>query len=177
MKRGPYEVITSREVYKNLWISLREDSIIRHNGEEGIFGIVESLSGVSIVALNEKKEIYLIKEYAYAIDRYTIGIPTGGVDENETLLDAAKRELQEETGLVAADWIELGHIDPYTMIVKGPQHLFLALGVKKETEKEAEIELLTMPFTEAYNMVMESSITHAGSAMAIMKAKEYLEKN
>jgi 8-oxo-dGTP pyrophosphatase MutT (NUDIX family) len=176
MKRGPYEVISTEEKYKNPWITVHEDKIIRPNGEEGVYGVVEYSTGVSTVALNEKNEIYLVKEYAYAIDEYSISLPSGGVDEGETPIEAAKRELKEEAGVSAPEWVELGYINPFTMVINGPMYLFLAKGATVANEHEEEFELLTVPFEDAYQMVIESKINHAGSVVGILKAKEYLNR-
>ena len=174
MKRGPYKVTATKEIYKNPWITVHEDKIIRPNGEEGIYGVVEYSPGVAVVAINNKNEIFLVKEYAYAIDEYNTSIPSGGIDANETPLDAAKRELKEEAGVIASEWIELGYVNPFTMIVNGPQYLFLAKNARIDGKHEEEFELITVPFTEAVQMVMDSKINHAGSCVAIMKAREYL---
>lgn len=176
MKRGPYEITSSKQIYKNPWITVREDEVIRPNGEKGMFGVVDYLSGAAIVALTDKNEIFLVKEYAYAIDDYTISLPSGAVDEGESPLEAAKRELMEEAGVSAPEWTDLGLIHPFTMIIKGPQYLFLAKGATVTSGHEDECELLTIPFTEAYQMVMDNKITHAGSCLAILKAREFLHQ-
>lgn len=176
MKRGPYEITSVKEIYKNPWITVHEDTIIRPNGEEGIYGVVEYSPGVAVVALNNKNEVYLVREYAYAINEYNTSIPSGGVDANETPLDAAKRELKEEAGVVADDWIDLGYVNPFTMIIKGPQYLFMAKNALIESEHEEEFEVLTVPFADAYQMVMESKINHAGSCVAILKTHQSLQK-
>lgn len=169
-------MISSKDVYKNPWIRVHEDKIVRPNGKEGVYGIIEYSPGVAIVAINEQNEIYLVKEYAYAIDEYNVSIPSGGVDPNESPLDAAKRELHEEAGVSAPEWIDLGYVNPFTMIVNGPQHLFLAKGAVVDSEHEEEFELIKVPFDEAYQMVMQSKINHAGSCVAILKAKAFLQK-
>lgn len=174
MKRGPYEITSKKDIYKNSWIQVHEDLVIRPDGEKGIFGIVEYSSGVSIVALNKQNEIFLIKEYVYAIDEYNISLPQGGIELNETPINAAKRELQEETGLISDKWTELGYINPYTMIIKGPIHLFLAQNVQQISVHEPEIEIFTVPFTTAVQWVMESKINHSGSCMAILKARDFV---
>jgi 8-oxo-dGTP pyrophosphatase MutT (NUDIX family) len=176
-KRGPYTVLSSEVKYKNSWISVREDKIIRPNGKEGVYGIIEYGEGVTVVALNKNREIFLVKEYCYAIDEYNLSCPSGGVDSKETPLDAAKRELSEEAGVTSDKWFDLGYIHPFTMIINSPVTLFLALDAEIKQEHEEENKLYTMPFSEAYQMVIESRINHAGSCMAIMKAKYYLDNN
>lgn len=61
----PYKTIASKTVYENPWIRVREDKIIRPNGEEGIYGVLESNDSVMVVVLNDKKQVYLIKAYSY----------------------------------------------------------------------------------------------------------------
>src|SRR6266568_3431323 len=104
MKKGPFTVLNSKTVYKNDWIEVIEDEVIDAKGKPGLFGVIHYKSGVSVVALNAEREIYLIKEYNYALDNYNYKLPSGGIDAGETPLDGAKRELEEETGLIANNW-------------------------------------------------------------------------
>lgn len=173
--RGPFKVKSSKIVYKNPWIEVREDQVIRPDGNEGIFGTIDYGKGVSVVALNQKKEIYLVKEFSYAINRVSIVVPTGGVDEGETSLEAAKRELREETGVVAQKWQKIGEADPLITILSCPHDLFFAVDTEVFEKEETEIEVLKVPFEEAYKMVLDNKITHAPSCLAILKAKIYLE--
>lgn len=174
MKRGPYEISSTKEIYKNPWIQVREDIVLKPNGDKGLFGVVDYSAGASVVALNKKNEIFLVKEYAYAIDEYSISLPQGGVEPNESPIDAAKRELKEETGVHADEWKELGYINPYTMIIKGPIYLFLAKNAQIVSPHEPEFEIMTVPFETAVQWVMESKINHSGSSIAILKAREFV---
>ena len=175
-KKGPFEVISSKTVYKNPWIEVKEDSVIIPDGKKGVFGTVEYGQGVTIVALNEKREIYLIKEYFYVLEREGMQAPSGGVDAGETPLEAAKRELLEEAGCTAEQWMDLGILHPFTMIIKSPTYLFLALDVTKGENTDSLVKPVTLPFTEAHQMVLDGRTYHAGSAVAIMKAKEWLKE-
>jgi len=177
MKKGPYEVLSSEVKYKNPWITVTEEKVIKPDGKEGVFGIVDYGSGVSVVAINKSKEIYLIREYCYSLEEYGIQLPAGAIDNNEEPLTAAKRELAEETGIISNNWIDLGISNPLTMILKSPAYLFLALNTDEVGRPEAGIEVIKKPFDEAVEMVLRSEITHAGSCNAILRASFYLKRN
>jgi len=175
MKRGPHIIKSSEIKYQNPWISVREDKIVRSNGQAGLYGIVSYSPGVVTVALNKKNEVYLVKEFLYAANKEAPCLPGGGVDAGQYPLEAAKRELQEEAGVAASRWVSLGHIEPYPMIVEGKQYLFLAQEAKIVTKHEEEFTLMSVSFDEAVAMVMRSEITHAASCIAILKAKATLD--
>lgn len=176
---NPYELISSNQVYKNKWIRVREDKVINPDNSDGFFGIVEMIPGSTVLALNKEKEVYLVKEYRYGIERESIELMSGGLKENESPLDGAKRELQEELGLGASSWIDLGKVDPFTTIVNSPNYLFLAYNLEElenNPDKEEVLEIYTVPFDTALNMVQNGEITHSASCVLILKAARYLEK-
>lgn len=176
MKKGPYKVVSSKIAYKNPWIKIIEEKIEKRGGKPGFYGVIDYGKGVSTVALDDLKNIYLVKEYYYAIEQYALQTPSGAIDKGETALNGAKKELLEETGLRSDNWIELGYVNPLTMILKSPAYLFLALNVEKVGVPEDDIEVVKMPFEKAYEMVLNSEITHAPSCVAILKAKIHLNK-
>ncbi|MDP2671303.1 MAG: NUDIX hydrolase [bacterium] len=172
MKRGPFEVTTTKIVYKNPWIEVREDKIIRPNGKEGLFGVVTGGSGSSIVALTEENEVYLIKEFHYALGDSSYELPSGGIDKGETALNAAKRELQEETGIIAKRWTTLGIVNPLTVLLNAPNHMFLAEGLDEGEPTDEETDLIKIekfPFEKVLEMVDRGEITHSASVTAILK--------
>lgn len=175
MKKGPFKVLSTRKVYKNPWITVREDTVMRPGGGQGLYGVVDYGKGVSIVALSDTMEVFLVKEYYYAIEEYGIQLPSGGIEEKEMPIDAAKRELVEETGGVGKTWYELGFVHPLTMALRSPAYLYLALDVKQKGKGEEHIDVIKVPFAKAYHMVLENKIVHAPSCVAILKAKIFLE--
>lgn len=176
---GPWKIKGSQVRYQNPWITVHEDQVIRPDGKNGIFGVVEMVAGVSVLPLDDNGFVYLTKEFHYAIERDSIEVVSGAVDEGETNLDAAKRELKEELGAEAKEWINLGKLNPFTTVVKSPATMYLAIGIQfseASPEGTEKIDTLKVKFDDAVKMVMESQITHGQSCVLILKASEYLRK-
>ncbi len=174
-QKGPWVVTDSNIVYQNPWIKVHEDKVIRPDKKPGIFGIVEMKSGVSIIPVDEKGNVYLTIEYKYAVERMCIEAIGGGIDKSENKLQAAKRELKEETGLVAKKWIYLGVVDPFTSVISSPNHMYLAENLtqkKSELDGTEILKVVKMPLKKAIDMVMKSKITHGATCVALLKIKD-----
>ncbi|MBU1033124.1 MAG: NUDIX hydrolase [Patescibacteria group bacterium] len=100
--------LNSKIVYKNQWLQLREDTVIRPDGKRGIYSIVERPPVNFIIASDKKGSIFFIKEYRYPIKKTILQLPAGTTDKNKSYLASAKKELFEETGLKAKSWKKLG---------------------------------------------------------------------
>jgi 8-oxo-dGTP pyrophosphatase MutT (NUDIX family) len=176
-QHGPYTVLSSEPKYRNRWIALREDRVIRPGGGEGLFGVVEMTSGSSVLAVDADDSVFLVREYKYAIGRDSLEVVSGAMDEGETPLAAAQRELREETGLVATDWEAMGAVDPFTTAIRCVNHLFLARGLSHTTaspEDGEELAVISLPFDTALRMVLAGEISHAGSCVLILRAARLL---
>ena len=174
---NPFTLISTKKVYENPWISVREDAVQRPNGSEWIFGIVSIQSGANVVIVDEKNNIYLNHEYAYGLWGYEYRIPWWGIDSWETPLEWAQREILEEVGIIAHEWISLGSFRPLTTVLDTVEHIFVARDIEhRETEHEdgEVIKIIKMPYEKALEMVMNSEIVHASSVVAILKAQKYL---
>lgn len=175
--QNPWKTVSTREVYKNAWIRVREDKVIRPDGKPGIYGVVEFPGAVGIVALNAKNEIVLVGQWRYTLNKYSWEIPTGGIDKKESPLHAAKRELNEETGVFAKRWKSLGTMDTSNGATDEVAHLFLATDLtngNSEPEEVEDLQLQWIPLQRAVKMVMNDDITESLSIAAIFRANAIL---
>jgi len=174
---GPYERLSTREVYRNPWIRVRADDVIRPGGIRGEFAVLEMKGGSSTLAVDDDGYVYLVEEYKYGIERLTIEAPSGGFDHGETPLETARRELREEAGIEAAEWIPLGSIHPFTTAVKSPVFLFLARELRmcaQALDPGEVVQVVKMPFAELVDRVMSGEIDHGPTCVLALKAARVL---
>ena len=127
---NPFTLISTKKVYENPWISVREDRVVRPGGKEGIFGVVTMNHGVTVIAIDHDDNVITTDEFAYALEKNSFEVVSGGMDHDESPLECAKRELKEETGYEATEWIDLGYIDPFTSIIRSRNYIFLARDLR-----------------------------------------------
>lgn len=175
---GPWKIKRSREIYKNPWMEVFEDEVIRPDEKDGICGIVKILDGICILPIDDNDYVYLVDQFRYALGKNVIEVAGGSLEKGEETLETAKRELREETGILAYEFISLGAIHPLTTIVKSSSTLYLARKlhfVEAAPEATEKIKILKVKFGEAVEMVMDGRISHGPSCVLILKAKEYLK--
>ncbi len=176
--QNPWKTISSRKVYSNPWMSVREDQVIRPDGQNGIYGVIDTRTATGVVALTPEHEVYLVGQYRYPTDVYSWEIVQGGVDEDEDPLTACKRELQEEAGLIAETWTPIGgeiHLSNCISSEKG--YLFVAEGLS-ETEASPDgtevLQLKKLPLREAVRMAVSGEIVDAVSIIGLLLAEKWL---
>lgn len=126
---------------------------------------------VTIFALTDNNEIYLISQYRRLLEKTTLEAVAGFIDEGETPLIAAKRELKEEVGLTATDWRELAVVNTAGSVTKGEAHLFLARGLKignPEPEDDEDITPVLIPFEKAVEKAINGEINIATTIAGIL---------
>lgn len=171
---NPIQVTGTREVYRGRLVHLREDFVVLPQGTPAVYERVEIKHGASTLAMEDNGDVWLVKEWKYAVGRPSIEVVSGGIEVGEEPLAAARRELREEAGLVAREWMPLGFVDPFTTMLMCPNYLFLARGLenvgRELEEAEAHMELLRMPLEAAVGLVLNGEVTHATSCALILKA-------
>lgn len=167
---NPWRTLDSRRVYENPWISVREDSVVRPDGEPGIYGVVHYKNTAVGVLPVEDDHVYLVGQYRYPLDRYSWEIPEGGCPEGEEPLDAARRELREETGLEAKSWRRLGETYLSNSVADEHAVWFLATDLEPGEQRPEGTEVIgvrRVPLREALAMAMDGRITDALSVLAL----------
>jgi 8-oxo-dGTP pyrophosphatase MutT (NUDIX family) len=177
MKKGPFVETARSTIYRTAWLWVEEARVIRPDGAAGLFGLAHVLPGATVVALDDERNVFLVREYKYAVDRETIELISGGIDAGETPVEAAVRELHEETGYVANKVSEIGVVEPFTTIVSGRIHMILAqeLVYCPGEATDDVVEPFRMPFGQALNMVEAGAITHAPSCVALLRAARMID--
>lgn len=179
MVDSPWKKINSKIAYQNPWIKVREDLVVRPDGSSGSYAIVETNGpSVFIVALTPELEIYLIKLFRYPTQKWSWELPGGGFSGLEPL-EEAKKELEEETGLVASKWISLGSAQVMNGVCNEMSYFFIAKDLKETENKSQEegiVEIKKFPFGKVLEMIKKGEFDDGQSMAAILKASLYLEK-
>ena len=136
---NPWKVLNSEIKYQNPWMRIREDKVITPLGTKGIYGVMESNDSVMIAVLNEKKELYLVRTFSYPAASWNWELPGGGGDQQDPI-EASKRELEEETGILAKSWELLGKTRVCNGFMTERMSVYLAQNISFTGEKEVSTE-------------------------------------
>jgi len=171
-ERPPQEksilTLSTREVYRNPWLSLREDQILRSNGKQGIYSVVDKEDCAVIIPLHidEKEDegrVWLVEQFRYAVQQRCLELPQGGWEMSDVdPEELARGELKEELGLHAERMIYLGTMWIAYGFANQKQHVFLATGLTPtETDPDPEEHDLvahSVPIAEFEKMMLDGVI-------------------
>lgn len=124
---NPWRTISSKVVYQNPWMVVEEDQIVNPSGNPGIYGkVLFRNRAIAIIPLDLENYTWIVGQYRYTLDAYSWEIPMGGVPVKEDMIEGAKRELLEETGITAGKWTKLLTIHPSNSVTDELGYTFLA---------------------------------------------------
>lgn len=171
-QHGPWLIKSRREVYQRDVFSVREDEVIQPDGKPGSYTTIKVTGGSAVLPF-DGEHVYLAQEYRYGVGRMTLETCAGAIDEGETELEAAKRELREELAIEAARWTPLGAVELMTSRLEAPTTLFLAeelTFVEKEDDANERIEVIKRPLEEVVQMALVGELQHGTSCVLILRA-------
>lgn len=158
--------------------ALRDDVIHFPDGADAHYAVVECPDSAFVVPYFDNGDTMLVRQWRHAWDVSSWEVPAGTFDGDEDALACAQRELAEETGLIAVRYTSLGVVHG-AAFVTGSAHLFLAEDLSSSARRpetyEQDMELLRLPFAEAWRAALEGEIAHSGSVTALCRAARALE--
>ncbi|HNV30410.1 MAG TPA: NUDIX hydrolase [Cyclobacteriaceae bacterium] len=171
---NPWQTLSSEEKYDNRWINVTEYQVLNPAGGKGIYGKVHFKNkAIGIVALDENNNTWLVGQWRYTLNEWSWEIPEGGGPLHDDPLQSAKRELKEETGLIANQWTLIQRVHLSNSVSDEEGFIFLAedltTGESELEETEADMKVWKLPFSDALSMVLKGEITDSLTVMAILK--------
>lgn len=167
------EPVSSREVYRGRIVHLFEDTVRLPNGKLASREVMRHPGAVAVVPLTQDGDVILVRQYRYPFAEALLEIPAGKLDAGEQPENCARRELEEETGVEAAELIPLGEFYPSVAVLDEKIHLFLARGLAQKNSHPDEDEFLyveKIPFETLVQRIMEGSVPDGKTQAAVMKA-------
>lgn len=170
---NPWKLQSSKKIFENPWLTLREDEVINPGNGLSHYGKINFKNlAIGIIPLDENNNTWLIGQYRYVPDCYSWEIPMGGGPLNIDPLASAKRELKEETGLIAEDWQELMKLHTSNSVTDERGLVYVARNLTQgETAFEESEDLLIqkLPIDEAIERVLSGEITDAISVAGLLR--------
>jgi 8-oxo-dGTP pyrophosphatase MutT (NUDIX family) len=159
-----WKKLNSKIVYSNPWIKVREDAVLMPNGKESIYGYLEKNQGCFVIALDNEENIYLVRQFRYPLQKVTLELPAGTV-EAEDMIERAKAELLEETGIEAKKWKRLGgfytapgHETSYTNVFLATDLDLSKLSTKGQEDDEAIDDVVKVSLPELKKMIADGKM-------------------
>jgi 8-oxo-dGTP pyrophosphatase MutT (NUDIX family) len=171
--KNPWTTLSGEEKYSNPWITVTEYQVINPGGGRGIYGKVHFRNkAIGIIPVDHELNTWLVGQYRYTLNEWSWEIPEGGGPMTQSPLDAAKRELLEETGLSASKWTQIMRLHTSNSVTDEEGFIFLAedvvMGQSEPEETEADLKVWKLPLRDALQMVLDGQITDALSVMGLL---------
>ena len=172
---NPWKTISQETTYENAWIKVEHHEVVNPAGNPGIYGKVHfKNTAISIVPIDSEGFTYLVGQYRYTLNAYSWEVPEGGcsIETGEYTLDAAKRELLEETGLIASEWTKLGEVYLSNSVSDEKAIMYVAQNLSQHQacpEETEQLKIRRIPLKEAIEMAKNGEITDALSVLTLLK--------
>jgi len=180
-KKGPWGIKSTETVYENNWIKIEHHEVVTPGGSDGIYGkICFNNLAIGIIPIDEKGNTWLVKQYRFPMEENTWEITEGGGDRNIPPIESAKRELLEEVGIKAENWMLLQEIQLSNSASDEIGYVYLAQDLsffEPEPEDTEELEIKQLPLQEFFNLIHTGEITDSLSVLGGLKLENMILKN
>jgi ADP-ribose pyrophosphatase len=169
----PWHTTSSRAVYSNPWMTVREDAVVRPDGSNGIYGVVRLGRCVGMLPFVDDDHVLLVRQWRYITRVTTWEMPTGGMHDDETPVEAVQRELAEEAGVHAGRLESLGSHVTSKSVIDETAHLFLAYDLVPAAAHPDETEFISrhvVSFDQALAWVLDGTIVDSMTIIAVLLA-------
>ncbi|MBN8703371.1 MAG: NUDIX hydrolase [Bacteroidetes bacterium] len=174
-EENPWKTLKSELVYESPWIGITKHDVLNPAGNPGIYSVVHFKNlAIGIIPLDNEYNTWIVGQYRYPINKYSWEIPEGGGKLDSPPIESAKRELLEETGIVANKWTKIQEMHLSNSATDEFCILFLAQDLSFESPQPEETEVLEikkLPFEELYQLVLNGTVTDSLTVTAVLKIK------
>ncbi len=173
LARTPWRRLTTRPVYENRWIRVREDRVALPDGRTTIYGVVECAGCIGVLPFLDAATVVLVGQYRYVFGGFYWEMPTGGMKPGESEEVAVQRELAEEAGYEAERLVKLCSYHTSKSVVDETANIYLAEGLRAiqlPPDPTEFIEVRPFPFDEVVRMVERDEIKDSMTIVAVLHA-------
>lgn len=180
MHEQPWKTLSSKEIYDNPWIHVRENQVINPSGGQSLYGLIHFKNkSAAAIPLDEKGNTWIVGQHRYSLDEYSWEIPMGGYPADGDSLEGAKRELKEETGITAQDWTLLTRIHTSNSVTDEEGFIYLARSLsfgETEFDETEDLAIKKLHISEAIEMALNGEITDAISLAGLLKINALINR-
>ena len=169
---NPWTTLSTEQRFEDEFFRVDDHRVINPAGREAHYGVVHFKNvGLRILPVDAEGHTFLVGQYRYGADYFSWELPAGNQDPDEDSRDGAKRELREEVGQIATEWLDLAEIVPSGSITDQRERSYVAWGLRKaeqDLDEQEAIRVKRLPFAEAVRMALSGEIRDAGSIVALL---------